>query len=61
MISFDIKIGKEDNGSVSRYENQDMENAMEIWKTNAWPGFAIQPIIYPTEDSSRPKNDAPMS
>ena len=35
MVSFDIKIGKEDNGSVSRYENQDMENAMEIWKTNA--------------------------
>ena len=48
MISFDFKIGKEYNGSITSDEHNNMKNAVKVRETHAQPKFTIEPIWYPT-------------
>ena len=51
MISFDFKIGKKYDGSITSDEHNNMKNAVEIRETNAQPKFTIKPIRYPAYNS----------
>ena len=49
MISFDFKIGKEYDGSITSNEHNNMKNAVKIQETNAQPkfiGFSFYSILH---------------